>query len=90
MSDSEMQTVTVKGGYSPSKVTVKAGQPARLAFDRQEVSGCSAELLIPGFGVSEKLPAFERTVIEFTPDAAGEYEFTCGMQMLRGTIVVEA
>ena len=90
MSDSEVQTVTVKGGYSPSKVTVKAGQPARLAFDRQEASGCSAELLIPGFGVSEKLPAFERTVIEFTPDAAGEYEFTCGMQMLRGTIVVEA
>ena len=26
--------------------------------------------------------------VEFTPDQAGEYEFTCGMGMLRGKLVV--
>jgi Cu+-exporting ATPase len=83
-------TVTVKGGYAPSRITVKAGEPVRLAFDRQETSGCSAELLIPAFGIREQLPEFGTKVVEFTPAEPGEYEFTCGMRMLRGSIVVEA
>jgi plastocyanin domain-containing protein len=27
--------------------------------------------------------------MEFTPDRAGEFLFTCGMGMLRGTLVVQ-
>jgi plastocyanin domain-containing protein len=30
----------------------------------------------------------ERVVIEFTPREAGEVAFACGMNMLRGTLVV--
>lgn len=90
MSETTPSTVTVRGGYSPSTIRVTAGKPVRLAFDRQEASGCSAELLIPAFGIREKLPAFDTTVVEFTPQQPGEYEFTCGMKMLRGSIVVEA
>ena len=82
-------TVTVKGGYSPSTVRVKAGQPVRLNFDRQEQSGCSGELQIPEFGIRTELPAFETTAVEFTPERPGTYEFACGMNMLRGQIVAE-
>lgn len=90
MSVNTTRTITVRGGYSPAKVNARAGEPLRLVFDRQETSGCSAELLIPAFGVRQTLPAFESTGVEITPDAPGEYEFTCGMNMLRGSIVVEA
>ena len=90
MSSGTTRTITVKGGYSPAQVNARAGEPLRLVFDRQETSGCSAELLIPAFGVRQTLPAFESTSVEITPHAAGEYEFTCGMNMLRGSIVVEA
>lgn len=83
-------TVTVRGGYAPAKVTVRAGQPVRLTFDRQESSPCSAEVVMPAFGVRRSLPAFDRTVIEFTPEEAGTYEYTCGMGMLKGAIEVEA
>jgi plastocyanin domain-containing protein len=83
------QRVVVKGGYSPNVIKLRAGTPARLVFERHETSGCSEELLIPEYGVQRHLPAHESTVVEFTPNETGTYEFTCGMHMLRGKIVVE-
>jgi plastocyanin domain-containing protein len=83
----QQATITVKGGYSPAVVRVKAGQPVRLTFDRQETSGCSEEVVFADFGIRRYLPAHRQTVIELTPQAAGTYEFTCGMAMLRGKLV---
>ena len=82
-------TVTVKGGYSPAVVRVKAGRPVQLVFDRQETSSCSEEVVFGDFGVKRYLPAHQQTVVELTPPAAGTYEFTCGMGMLRGKLVAE-
>jgi plastocyanin domain-containing protein len=80
--------IAVEGGYDPATVRVRAGQPVRLVFDRRETSGCSEEVVLPDFGVRRFLPAFQKTAVEFTPAAAGTYEFTCGMGMLRGRLVV--
>lgn len=82
-------TVAVKGGYNPATVKVKAGQPVRLVFDRQETSGCSEEVVFPDFGVKKFLPAHQKTTIELTPERPGTYAFTCGMSMLRGKLVAE-
>ena len=81
--------VTVRGGYEPSVIRVRRGERVRLLFDRQETSSCSEEVVIPDFGVRRFLPAFETTVIELTPLAAGTHEFACGMSMLHGKLIVE-
>ena len=82
-------TITVKGGYEPAAVRVRRGKPVKLVFDRQETSGCSEEVVIGDFGVRKFLPAFKKTTVEITPDKAGVHEFTCGMSMLRGKLIVE-
>ena len=82
--------ITVKGGYSPNLITVKEGVPLRLVFDRQENSDCSSRVVFPDFGVSKWLAAFGRTTVELMPARAGEFGFACGMNMLHGTLVVEA
>lgn len=82
--------IAVRGGYTPSHVRVKKGEPVRLIFDRQETSGCSEEVVFPDFGIRRYLPAHERTAIELTPETEGTHEFTCGMGMLRGKLTVEA
>ena len=82
-------TIAVRGGYSPATITAKRGQPLRLVFDRQEASGCSEEVVIGQFGVRKFLPAFKQTAVEVTPREPGTYEFTCGMGMLRGKLIVE-
>jgi plastocyanin domain-containing protein len=82
-------TITVDGGYSPAAVRVPAGRPVRLVFDRRDTGGCSEEVVFPDFGIRKFLPSGQKTTIELTPPAAGKYTFTCGMSMLRGTLVAE-
>ena len=86
---SQEVNITVEGGYTPSTVRAKKGQPLRLAFDRKEKSPCSDEVVISEFGVRRFLKPFEKTVIDVTPTKSGTFEFTCGMSMLRGQIEVE-
>ena len=81
--------ITVDGGYSPAVVQVRKGERVRLVFDRKDTSSCSEEVVIPAFNVRQFLPSGERTVVEIEPTEAGRYPFTCGMSMLRGSIIVD-
>lgn len=81
--------VTVKGGYSPDVIVVKPGKPVRLDFYRDETASCSEQVIFGDFGIARTLPAYKTTPIEFTPDRVGEFTFTCGMNMMRGKIIVE-
>ena len=82
--------VLVKGGYTPDTIVVQAGTPVRLQFYRDETADCSERLVFENFDIDVALPAFQTTPVEFTPTAAGEFPFRCGMNMLKGTVVVEA
>ncbi|MBA3323257.1 MAG: cupredoxin domain-containing protein [Pyrinomonadaceae bacterium] len=81
--------VMVKGGYSPDVIVVKEGSPVRLDFYRDETASCSEQVIFGDFHIARDLPAFKTTAIEFTPDKAGEFTFTCGMNMMRGKLIVE-
>ncbi len=80
--------VTVKGGYQPAAIEVKAGRPLRLNFTRREASLCGEEVVLPEFGKRAHLPENTTVGIEITPTSAGEYEFTCGMNMYKGKLIV--
>jgi plastocyanin domain-containing protein len=83
-------TVTVDGGYEPSQIVVQAGQLVRLNFDRKDPSSCLEEVHFPEFRIAQTLPLNQTTAIEFTPEQPGKYEFTCGMNMFRGVVEVQA
>jgi plastocyanin domain-containing protein len=82
-------SITVKGGYTPDTVVVQAGKPVRLRFYRDEAADCSERVVFEQFGLDVALPAFQTTAVEFTPTEAGEFPFRCGMNMLKGLLVVE-
>jgi len=92
ISDNGVQEIkiTVKGGYSPDVIAVKQGVPVKLDFYRDESASCTEQVVFGDFGIARDLPAFRTTSIEFTPDKAGEFTFACGMNMVRGKLVVEA
>ncbi len=81
--------VIVKGGYSPDVIVVRQGAPVKLDFYRDETASCSEEIVFGDFGIARHLPAFQTTTIELMPEKAGEFTFTCGMNMMRGKLVVE-
>lgn len=82
-------TIQVDGGYEPSQVVVKAGQPVQLNFFRRDPSSCLEKVLLPDFRIAAALPLNQETAIEFTPNKPGEYPFTCGMNMFRGIVKAE-
>jgi len=90
LKEGELQEVkvVVKGGYEPDVIVVKKGIPVRLNFYRDETDDCSDTIVIGDFNIRKPLPAFRTTSIEFSPEKEGEYEFTCGMGMLKGKLIV--
>lgn len=81
--------ILVDGGYKPRTVALRAGIPAKLVFHRKDPSGCLEEVLLPDFGIAQKLELGQKTEINIDPGIAGEYKFTCGMQMFSGKVVVK-
>jgi plastocyanin len=78
-------------GYVPARIQLKAGVPAQLVFTRTTDSACLSQIQIPAFGVeATDLPKGEPVAIAFTPDEAGAFTFMCGMDMQRGTLVVQS
>lgn len=80
--------IKVHGGYTPDLVHVARGVPVRLEFDRQEAGDCSSRIVLPDFKVNQLLPAHQTTTVEILPEEIGSFGFACGMNMLRGRLVV--
>lgn len=73
-------------GYSPSTVTASAASPLKLSVDQGE--GCAAGFLIPALNISADNSAGPIT-IDLGKVPAGSYQFSCGMEMVTGTLIVK-
>jgi manganese oxidase len=78
-----------KEGYTPAKLTVKAGQPVKLAFTRTDEENCGGTVVFPKLKISAKLPVGQTVLVELPAQEIGELSFACGMNMLKGTLIVE-
>ena len=74
--------------FEPSRLTLRAGVPARLTFTRTTDKTCATSVVFASLNIRRDLPLNQPVVIEFAPAKAGEIAFACGMNMLRGTVVV--
>ena len=81
--------VTVKGEYSPDRIVVKKGRPVRLVFYREDDSECTAQVVVPDLNVKQDLALKKDTAVTFVPEKEGEFTFACGMDMMKGKLVVE-
>jgi plastocyanin len=75
-----------KGYYDPSTIQLKAGVPAEITFSAS--SGCTGQVQSQDLGFSADLTQGPATV-KLPAVSAGTYTFACGMNMVRGTIVVK-
>jgi RND family efflux transporter MFP subunit len=81
-------TVTEKG-FEPSRVQVRGGASTRITFVRTSDKSCATEVLFPSLNIKRALPLNEPVVVEFTPSKDREIAFACGMNMLKGSVVVQ-
>ena len=82
--------ITVDGGYRPSEVKVKVGEPVKLVFNRISDKGCLDQLNIPALKVKQlDLPINEPQEFDLDTSKAGEIDVACGMTMFKGKVVIE-
>jgi membrane fusion protein, heavy metal efflux system len=75
-------------GFAPAAVKLPAGESITLVFTRKSEATCATEVVFPSLKVRKDLPLNKPVVIEIPPQPASEISFACGMNMLRGTVVV--
>jgi plastocyanin domain-containing protein len=77
-----------KMGFQPGSLTLKRGQPAEITFVRKTDQTCATEVVFADYGVRRDLPLNQAVIVRFTPTKAGDFSFTCGMNMHRGKLIV--
>lgn len=85
------QTVTVEiteQGFQPESLKLKANVAARITFVRRTDATCAKEVMIKDYDIKKKLLLNEPVVVELTPKKS-DFTYTCGMNMLRGKVIVQ-
>lgn len=75
-------------GFSPDSLEVAAGVPIELVFTRKSDKTCATEVEVPSLKVKKLLPLNEPVAVALTP-VKGTITFQCGMNMLKGRLVVK-
>jgi plastocyanin domain-containing protein len=81
--------IVVDGGYRPSRIVIQEGERVRLKLIRKDYSPCTREIVFASLGIRRELPTNTPVTIDIPAQSAGEIPFSCGMNMVKGVIVVE-
>lgn len=78
------------GRYEP--IAVQKGIPVKwiITVEEGNLNSCNYRMVIPAYNIEKQLE-YGENIIEFTPDEAGTFAYSCWMGMIRSSItVVEA
>ena len=81
--------VAVGPSYVPAQISATAGEHLRLKLTR-ETEGCTSQVVFPTMGIRRDLPLHQSVVIDLGTVSVGEIPFHCGVDMVRGKVVVYA
>ena len=76
-------------GFHPADAKAAADKPVRLVFKRTSDKGCGQQVVFPALKIQKDLPLGEDVPVDVTMPASGKLAFTCGMGMLKGSVIVE-
>jgi plastocyanin domain-containing protein len=79
-------------GYEPARIEIPRGRPVVLVFTRNSEKTCAVDVdftLPDGTKIDRRLPLGQQVEIPLRVDRAVEIPYACGMDMVRGVIVVK-
>jgi len=89
---SKIQIAVTENGFEPESVDVPAGKPVTLVFTRKTDKTCAKQVVLTmdgGTKIEKDLPLDTPVELAATFPKPGKLGYACGMDMLKGTIVVQ-
>jgi uncharacterized protein len=86
----DLQTVTTTLDYGRyPAIAIKNNIPVKwtITAEKGVINGCNNEIIIPEYNLKVQLKEGDN-VIEFTPNKAGTFSYSCWMGMIRSSITV--
>jgi plastocyanin domain-containing protein len=81
--------ILVKGGYTPAKIVIPQNIITTVNFLREDSNTCLEEVILADFKIRKYLPLNKKVSIQINPKKKGEFDFSCGMGMFHGKLIVE-
>ena len=81
-----------ENGFEPADVSVPAGKPVTLVFERKTDKTCVKEVILTmddGKKIEKELPLNTSVELAATFPKAGKLGYACGMDMIKGSITVQ-
>ena len=91
-STKQIDIAVTEAGFEPKKITVKKGEEVTLAFTRKTDKTCAKAVIVyvnDKDKVEKELPLNQVVPVTVMFSKSGELGYACGMNMLRGVIVVQ-
>lgn len=85
----EIQVAITENGFEPKEITIKKGQAAVLVMTRKSDKTCATEAVFAETGKKFDLPLNTPVRIDLTGVQPGTLHYACGMDMEKGTVVIE-
>lgn len=84
-----LEIAVTPDGFQPASVAVSAREPVRMVFTRTTAQACGDVIQIPVAEiVTAPLAVGLPVEVEYVPGEAGVFQFVCGVDALRGRLVV--
>ena len=87
--DGAFKIVVSKDGFTPNEVALSGEKGVKLAFIRVDAENCADEVVFKDLNIRKKLPVGEVVTIEIPKGKTGDVNFACGMDMMKGKVVIQ-
>lgn len=81
--------ILVDGGYKPEVIEIPANKETKLNFTRKDSNSCLEDVALGDFKIKKYLPLNETVTITLNPKKTGTFQFSCGMGMFHGKLIVK-
>ena len=91
-SGSRYEIAVTEKGFEPGDLSVPAGKPVTIVFDRKTDTTCAKQIVLDtgdGNKIQKDLPLNTPVEIATTFPKAGKLGYACSMDMMKGTITVQ-
>ena len=85
----EVQLTVTDAGFQPAEVQVAKDRPIRLTVTRKTNQTCATEIVFKEIDVKRDLPLEQAVTIDLPARPEGTLHYACGMDMIKGSLVVQ-